>query len=171
MVGYKGNLNSIVVVPDPILRKKSKNVKSSELKKIRDLLKNMTYLLDKYSGIGLSAVQIGILKNFFIIKKDFEKDKIDLNHYLDEIEVYINPEIMESSLEKQDGWEGCLSIPNVECLVERNKKIKVKYVDIDGNVVVREIEDLRAIVFQHEYDHTQGILILDKAKQIREVGD
>ncbi|MCS7243600.1 MAG: peptide deformylase [Candidatus Calescibacterium sp.] len=171
MVGYKGNLNSIVVVPDPILRKKSKNVKNSELKKIRDLLKSMTYLLDKYSGIGLSAVQVGILKNFFIIKKDFEKEKIDFNNYLDEIEVYINPEIIEYSTEKQDGWEGCLSIPNVECLVERHKKIKVKYIDIDGNIVVKEIEDLRAIVFQHEYDHTQGILILDKAKQIREVGD
>lgn len=168
MVGYKGN---IITIPNPILRKKSKNLKLSEINKIRLILKDMVDLLDYYDGLGLSAVQVGLLKNFFIIRRNLEKEKIDLNNWLDEIDVYINPEILEYSPEQQENWEGCLSIPGIECLVSRSKKIKVRYLDLNYNEVIDELFDFKAVVFQHEFDHTKGILIIDKAKEIREVGE
>lgn len=173
MVRYKSNITGIIVIPNPILRQKSKNLKKSEIgkKEFLELIKDMTYLMDKYNGIGLSAVQVGVLKNLFIIKKDLESKEINIKNYLNEIEVYINPKILEYSVEVQEGWEGCLSIPNIECLVQRSQKIKVKYLDLEGKTVEKEINGFRAVVFQHEYDHTQGILILDRAKEIREVGD
>ncbi len=168
MVRNKNNLN-LKIIPDPILRKKSKNLSLSEIKnrKFLDFIKNMSILMDEYQGIGLSAVQVGFLKNFFIIKKELDKEKI--SNYLEDIEVFINPEILEYSQEVEENWEGCLSIPGIECLVPRSKKIKVKYLDLEANLVEKYIDDFKAIVFQHEYDHTRGILIIDKAKKIREI--
>lgn len=173
MARYKSNITSLIVVPNPILRQKSKNLKKTEIGKndFLELIKDMAYLMNKYNGIGLSAVQVGIPKNFFIIKKDLESEEIDIKNYLNEIEIYINPRILEYSSEIWEGWEGCLSIPNIECLVQRSQKIKVKYCELDGKVVEKEIDGFRAVVFQHEYDHTKGILILDRAKEIRKVGD
>ncbi|MEN3015188.1 MAG: peptide deformylase [bacterium] len=170
MARYK---NHVVTIPDPVLRKKSSNLKKSEInsRNLNKLLEHMVKILDLYDGVGLSAVQIGLPKNLFIIRSNLDKEKINLKNWKDEIEVYINSEILQYHEPKVDSWEGCLSIPNIQCLVERASKIKVRYIDLDGNEVVREIDDFKSIVFQHEYDHTQGILIIDKAKQIKQVGD
>lgn len=167
------NKIDLINVPNPLLRQKSKEVKISEIKKKEfiEFLKIMVKIIDEYDGIGLSAIQLGIPKKVFIIKKDFEKESFDRNDYLNEVIVYINPQILDYSQEKEEGWEGCLSIPNIECLVERSKRIKVKYLDVYGIEVIEELDQLRAVVFQHEYDHTQGILIIDKAKKIKEAGD
>ncbi len=167
------NKIDLITVPNPLLRQKSKEVKISEIKKKEfiEFLKIMAKVMDDYDGIGLSAIQLGVPKKVFIIKKDFEKEGFDKNDSLSEVIVYINPQILDYSQEKEEGWEGCLSIPNIECLVERSKRIKVKYLDVYGNEIIEELDQLRAIVFQHEYDHTQGILIIDKAKEIKEAGD
>lgn len=169
MVGNKINILSIITVPDPILRKKSKDIGLSKIKteNFKSLIKDMAFLMEEHKGIGLSAVQVGILENFFIIKKNVDKEGIE--NVFEDIEVYINPRILEYSSEKTELWEGCLSIPGIECLVERSKKIKAQYIDINGNELQREFDDFKSIVFQHEYDHTKGILIIDRAKHIRKV--
>ncbi|MFN4220250.1 MAG: peptide deformylase [bacterium] len=170
MARYKNNLKlDLVTIPNPLLRKKSKDLKISEIKNdsFKELIKEMSILMEEYKGVGLSAIQVGIPKNFFIIKKDFDKE--DEQNPFENIEVYINPKITEQSQEKVESWEGCLSIPGIECLVERTKKIKVTYINMEGNIVQEEIEDFRSIVFQHEYDHTKGILIIDKAKEIKNI--
>jgi len=160
----------LVTIPNPILRKKSKILKKSEIgnSSFKYLIEDMVKIVHQYDGLGISAVQVGVLKKVFIIRKDPEKE-INMDNFLDSIEIFINPEIIEYSKEKMDSWEGCLSIPGLQCLVERSKKIKVRYTNFKGDEVEEVIDDLKSIVFQHEYDHTMGILILDKAKEVREV--
>jgi len=169
MVGNKNNIE-LITIPNSLLRKRSKEVKLSEIfsENFKRLIKEMAYIVYQYDALGLSAVQVGILKKVFIIRKDPEKE-IDINNFWEDIEVFINPEIIEYSSDKSEGWEGCLSIPNLECLVERRKEISVKYINMEGKEVQEKLTQLKSIVFQHEYDHTLGVLILDKAKEIREI--
>lgn len=169
MVRNKNNI-MLVTIPNPILRKKSKILKKSEIdnSSFKHLIEDMVKIVHQYDGLGISAVQVGVLKKVFIIRKDPEKE-INMDKFWDSIEIFINPEIIEYSKEKMDSWEGCLSIPGLQCLVERSKKIKVRYTNFRGDEVEEVIDDLKSIVFQHEYDHTMGILILDKAKEVREV--
>ena len=78
----------------------------------------------------------------------------------------INPEIVKASLTKVWGEEGCLSIPGVYGQVKRKKKIKCRFVDLDGQPRLIEAEGLLARVIQHEIDHLDGVLFIDKAKRL-----
>ena len=153
-----------------ILRQKSKEVEFPLTKKDRDNIKLMVEYLrnsqidelcGKYNlrpGMGMSAVQIGVLKRYITIVHEYEEGKF--NTY-----VVINPKIVSESKEKiyvEEG-EGCLSI-NRETfgIVPRNARVTVEGFDEDGNpITIRAREEL-AIVFQHEIDHLNGILFIDK---------
>lgn len=107
----------------------------------------------------------------FIIRKDLDsreeiqKERKEINS-IDDIEIFINPEIMEYSKEVNEDWEGCLSVPNVSALIKRSNSIKVKFIDLNGNEVLNSYQGFKARVIQHEYDHLNGVLILDKAIKI-----
>ena len=140
-------------IGDPVLRTKAKKI-DEITEKINDLIDNMFETMYAEDGIGLAAPQVGILKRIAVV--DIQEDnKI----------VLINPEIIEEE-GKAVMEEGCLSIPGETGDVIRAEKIKVKTLDRDGNEIEFKAEGLEARAIQHEIDHLDGILFLDKVVKI-----
>lgn len=143
-------LRQVRVVEDPILTKVARPIKEIN-ERILHLLDDMVETMREGKGIGLAAPQVGVLRRCFVCE-------------VEEGEVYkiINPEILEKEGSDID-IEGCLSIPDYNCTVERAEKIKMKYTDVDGKEQVIEADGMFAKCLQHEYDHLDGILISSKA--------
>ena len=138
---------------DPILRKKSKEVEKID-KKILTLIEDMKETMYKADGVGIAAPQVGILKRIFVI------DVFDGEG----LRVFINPEILETSGSVKD-QEGCLSVPEVQGLVERPEYVKVKAINEKGEEFVLEAHGLLARAVCHENDHLDGVLFIDKVIQ------
>jgi peptide deformylase len=150
-------LLSIIINPNQILRKKSlpipaNKIVSAELKKLG---RDMVFTMLEKDGVGLAAPQVG--KNIRLITINTKNGPL----------IIIDPEILKKSLIKEWGEEGCLSVPNYFGQVKRYKKIKCKYIDNDGVVSEIEATGLMARVIQHEIDHLDGILFIDKAKDTK----
>lgn len=133
---------------DDILRKQSKPVKEIN-KKILDLLDDMHDTMIEAEGIGLAAPQIGILKRIVIV--DVGEGLIEL----------INPEFVETTGE-QERTEGCLSVPGKSGFVKRPMHVKVKALNRNGEEIIVEGDELKAVAFCHEIDHLNGVLYIDK---------
>ena len=146
-------LMDIVHYGDPILRKKSKEVK--EFKGLNKLIDDMFDTMYEENGIGLAANQVGVDLNLFII------DISNIEDESESIHIFINGEIIDSSGES---WfeEGCLSIPDVRLDVKRPEKITFIYQDLNGETHTDEISGLLARAIQHEVDHLNGLLIIDR---------
>ncbi len=126
---------------------------SSILKLLFNLLYNAVMSAPtqvKMEGVGLSAVQIGILANAFVA------------HINNQWELFVNPKLSYLGHKTVTDTEGCLSIPNTTVPVTRAYKIKISYITINGNRQRQTLKSFDARVVQHEYDHLQGILITDK---------
>ena len=108
-------------------------------------------------GIGLAAPQVGINRNIFWVQRFDKKDE--------PFELYLNPKIVWRSQLLRKGMEGCLSIPDLSSEVLRNYTIKITYRDKDSKFHEEMIEGFTAVVFQHEYDHINGILFTDRLKE------
>jgi peptide deformylase len=145
-------LRYIRTIGDPVLRKKAKKVDKID-SHIITVIDDMAETMYNADGVGLAANQIGILRRIVVI---------DVGEGLLEL---INPELIYEEGE-QIGIEGCLSVPNTTGEVKRPKKVKVKYLDREGNIKEIEGEDLLARAFTHEIDHLNGVLFVDKALKI-----
>ena len=137
---------------DEILRKKSRKVEVID-KRIIDLLNDMTETMYNANGVGLAAVQIGILKRIIVI--DVGEELLEL----------INPEIISMSGEQKE-VEGCLSVPGVFGEVIRPAEVVVRAVDGDGKEVEIKGTGLLAVALCHEIDHLDGILFKDKTVRL-----
>lgn len=150
-------LREIVIDGDPILRKISRPVEKFD-NKLAALLDDMaeTMYLDN-RGIGIAAVQVGILRRIFVVDVGDENGKLE----------FINPEILE-----REGstfyLEGCLSCPGKNGYVERPERIRVRAQNRNGEWFELEAEGLLAICICHEYDHLDGILFIDKVVELTE---
>jgi len=142
-------------IGDPVLRSKAKKI-STLTKKTNDLIDNMFETMYAEEGVGLAAPQVGILKRIAVVDIR-EGNKI----------VLINPEIIEEE-GKAIREEGCLSIPGETGNVIRSEKIKVRSLDREGNEIEFEAEGLEARAIQHEIDHLDGILFIDKVVEVVE---
>jgi len=145
----------IVEEPADILRTPALPVKNINAGVLR-LLDNMRDTLYAFDGVGLAAPQIGVSKRIIVIDPG------------DQLIELINPEIVSAEGE-QVGREGCLSIPNVVGTVKRANRVMVRGLNREGQQVEYEATDLLARAFQHEIDHLNGILFIDKATDIRRV--
>jgi len=160
----------IIDEKNKILRQISKEVIFPLTKEDKTLIKNMIKYLERTQnpkiaekeelrpGIGLSAVQLGVLKRFFVIAHEVE-EKVFKEY------VIINPKIISHSEELTfvEEGEGCLSINrDIEGIVPRYARITVEYNDIDGNKLTIRLRDEISAVFQHEIDHLNGILFIDR---------
>lgn len=143
----------IVELGDPVLRKKSRPVRVVN-KSIRKLLDDMAETMYAAQGVGLAAPQVGISKRVVVV---------DVGEGLWEL---INPEIIYQEGEEV-GVEGCLSIPGVAGEVKRAYRVRVKGLNRHGGVQVISAEGLGARALQHEIDHLDGILFIDKAIRIK----
>ncbi len=141
-------------VDNPILRAKSKPVKKFDAE-LRKFVKDMKETMFSADGLGIAAPQVGKNIRAFIIVMDYNK-KSETNIPM------INPEILEKSAEMEEGEEGCLSIPGQFAKVMRHKEITVEFFNIDGVRQILNLRGLNARVVQHENDHIDGILFIDR---------
>ncbi len=149
----------ILTIPDPILREISQPVKKVD-KDIKNLMDDMLETMYDAPGIGLAAVQIGILKRVIVMDLSKEKEK--------KKPIFIvNPEIISKSDDLVSYEEGCLSIPNQFAEIERPNSCKIKYLDYDGKQNELKAEGLLATCIQHEIDHINGILFIDYLSKLK----
>ncbi len=164
------SLLTIINPNNPILRKKSKNVMSFD-DQLQDMIDDMIETMLDASGVGLAAPQVGYGFRLFVAYVDEEPEEIDDNSRdiapgIGRMHVMINPRITKMSQETVIKTEGCLSIPGYLGDVARSSNIVVKYLDRFGQKRKLQTFGWMARVIQHEYDHLDGVLFIDKAEKI-----
>lgn len=148
------SLLKIVTIPSKNLREPSQEIKPADISQLSVLIENMIDTMYAGDGIGLAAPQIGKNIQLIVIGKDATTNNRDW--------ALINPQIIKHSWRKQTAEEGCLSVPGINVKVTRSKKIIVKALNQEGKEFTFTAEDYFARVLQHEIDHLNGILIVDK---------
>jgi peptide deformylase len=143
---------------EEVLQSRASDVKDID-ERIIQLVDNMRKTMYESNGIGLAAPQIGESIQLAIMD-------ISQGENPDEFLVLINPTIIRSEEQESDS-EGCLSIPGISAVIDRQKKIQFRYIDLKGKENIREFEDLKARVVQHEIDHLNGILIIDRLSSLK----
>ena len=137
-------------LPDPILRQKAKKV-ATITPAIRRLVSNMIDTMYEQGGVGLAAIQVGVLQRVIVIQLPEDEQP----------RVYINPKILRTEGEREVE-EGCLSIPGYRGLVRRSVKIRARAQDLDGRMVRVRADELLAQALEHEVDHLDGTLYIDR---------
>lgn len=158
----------IVQQMHPALRKKAEFIPTNSIAslEIQNILKDMHgSLKTQRDGVALAAPQIGIEKQIFVVAP-FIFEKPEQEHL-----VYINPIITHQSKKTEWKKEGCLSCRWKEGEVERHLETTITAYDENGNQFTQTVDGLLAHIFQHETDHLEGILFLDKARNIRDMTD
>jgi peptide deformylase len=146
-------VRTILHYPDPRLRERGRKVEAMTAE-LRQLVDDMAETMYAAPGVGLAATQVGELWQIFVVDCAAEGEPSDLR-------VFVNPEIL--SLEGAVSFdEGCLSFPGAREEVERAAKVRVRAQDREGKTFELEAEGLLAIAIQHEYDHLQGVLMIDR---------
>ncbi len=140
--------------PDPVLRMRAREVESFD-DDLRGLAERMTKLMQDANGVGLAATQVGTLQRLFVLQA----------HAEDEPRAIVNPEIVDRSDETFGDDEGCLSLQGVSVPVERALRVTIAGKDENGEDVRLELEEHAARVVQHELDHLDGVLIIDRTTQ------
>ena len=152
-------LRKILTEPDPILRKKCEPLETVDID-TKKLMDDMLETMYAAPGIGLAAVQVGILKRLVVIdisKGEEKKKPIFL----------INPQIMHQSKETSVYEEGCLSLPGQFAEIERPAECTIKYIDYNGKEKDLKADGLLATCIQHEVDHLNGILFIDYLSKLK----
>ncbi len=151
-------LAPIILYGSPVLRKFSTEI--TEEDNIEDLAAMLFDTLKKAEGIGLAAPQINLLRRAFVIDTSpIVKNDVTIERYE---RIFFNPVIIDRSREKSTYKEGCLSFPGLFEDIDRPEKILVRYQDLSLTTIEEELDDIKARIFQHEYDHLEGILFIDK---------
>lgn len=154
----------IVVYGSPILRKKALEV-SQDHPNLKKIVDDMFETMERSDGIGLAAPQVGKSVRIFVI------DASALSDEHPELEgfrkAFINPHIIEHSEELVNYNEGCLSLPTIREDVQRPSSIKIQYVDENFNSIEETYEGVIARIIQHEYDHLDGILLIDHLNPLK----
>ena len=157
----------IVQKENKILRQQAEEVDNATSPTIREVIKKMAQaLFEQPDGIGIAAPQIGISKKIFLVADEVVKEK-SLEKMSGAYETFINPVFKKLSIKKSKDTEGCLSVRGVYGEVARSEKVVIEYTDEIGKRRSRGASGLFARVLQHEMDHLNGMLFIDKAKQIR----
>jgi peptide deformylase len=137
--------------PDPVLKLRAQEVEAGEFDDdLRRLVERMHQLMDDANGVGLAGNQAGVLRRLFVFRLD------------DEHRAAINPRIVDPSDERETDDEGCLSLQGVLVPVERHAALTLEAQDVDGTPYRLELEGLGARVVQHEFDHLDGVLIIER---------
>jgi|TARA_X000001036_G_scaffold435518_1_gene476893 peptide deformylase len=152
-------IRNILTEPDPFLRQKSEKVDQVN-DEIRSLMNDMLETMYNAPGIGLAAIQVGVLKRVIVI--DLSRDDEKKNPMF-----FVNPEIITNSDSNAAYEEGCLSVPGQYAEINRPDKCKVKFLDYDGNEKILEAKGLLATCIQHEMDHLEGILFIDYLSKLK----
>ena len=137
--------------PDPVLRMRAREVEEFD-GDLAGLTERLKHLLREANGLGLAATQIGVLRRVFAFLPDPEQEPV----------IVVNPSFTVTSEKRESDTEGCLSLQGVVIPVERHVSLTLEGKDLEGNDVRLELEGLPARIAQHEVDHLDGVLILDR---------
>ena len=149
----------VIHYPHPILRHVSKPLKRVD-RELRGMIGEMFDLMYKHEGVGLAANQVDLPYRLFVANPTGDANKKDQEF------AFINPVIL-SGKGQVEGEEGCLSIPGLEEIVERPAKVRVEARDPEGEPIEMEADELLARALQHEIDHLDGILFLDRVSALK----
>ncbi|MDP2909755.1 MAG: peptide deformylase [bacterium] len=144
---------------DPVLRKRAKRVWKID-EEIHRLILNMEETIKEKQGVGLAAPQIGVLKKAIVVETDPRTQKTI---------ALINPKIVKKSKEKSSYTEGCLSFPDIFLEIRRPRQVTVKGQDMNGRKIEIKADGLLARVLQHEIDHLNGIVFLDRLRLLERI--
>jgi peptide deformylase len=157
-VAKKIKIHEIVKYPDPVLARRGEPITVFD-DKLKTLVEEMFESMYAAQGIGLAAPQIGLSQRLTVIDVSFKKNP-------DEKIVLINPEIIDREGEQYEE-EGCLSLPDIRDKVKRAAKVKVRAQNTDGEWFEIEGEELLSRAFQHEIDHLDGVLFIDRLSRLK----
>jgi len=144
---------------NPILRKKAKPIATIINPDIQDLISNMLATLKHANGVGLAAPQVGVSLRLYIVSPNPNDDPY----------IVINPTLKRLPSNQVQDWEGCLSIPGIRGLVNRSDRINVEFHDQYGVHHSKEFSGFISRVFQHEHDHIDGIVYLDRIQDTKHI--
>ncbi len=164
-------IRTIRLKGDDILTKKAKKIEVVD-EKIKTLANDMLETMYSNDGIGLAACQVGMLKAMIVYDVKWIEDTDSKGRKIKpkkEPHILINPIITYKSKSMVEVEEGCLSFPNEFDNVYRHEKIKVEYTDINGNKKVKSVSGMESVVIQHETDHLEGIVFLDRVKENKNI--
>ena len=147
----------VLKYPDPRLHKVATKVERVD-EEVRRLISDMAETMYAAPGIGLAATQVDVHRRIIVI---------DISDTRDELRTFINPEILEKSGEAE--WEeGCLSVPGIYENVQRAQKVRVRALDARGEPYTLEAEDLLAVCIQHEIDHLDGKIFIERLSRLKQ---
>lgn len=149
----------IITYPDPRLSTPSERVTEID-DSIKKLVEDMAETMFDAPGVGLAAVQVGVCKQVIVVNTTREDEDPSW-------EALINPEILSGEGEYISEDEGCLSVPGFRATVKRYSKVRLKALDIEGNPIDREVDGFEAVILQHEIDHLNGTLFIDRISALK----
>ncbi|MFB2918210.1 MULTISPECIES: peptide deformylase [Aerosakkonema] len=152
---------------NPVIRQHSQPIADVSDRRIQELIDNLVETVIKENGVGIAAPQVGELDRLFIVAS--RPNLRYPNAPKMEPTAMINPRIIAHSSEVVKDWEGCLCIPGIRGFVPRYQAIEVEYTDRDGKLHRQELTDFVARIFQHEYDHLDGIVFLDRVESTQDL--
>jgi peptide deformylase len=153
-------LRTILTAPDPVLKQKSKPVEGAVTDEHRALMDDMLETMYDAPGIGLAAIQVGVPLRIIVMDLAREGEPPAPRYF-------VNPEILWASEDVLPYEEGCLSVPDIYDDVERPARVKLKYLNYQGDLVEEDAEGLYAVCIQHEMDHLEGVLFIDHLSRLK----
>jgi len=153
-------LREVLQFPDPRLKRKSRTI-SEVTPALRELARDMIDVMYDEPGIGLAAPQVGEAVRLIVIDTAWTEEGAEKQPV-----VMLNPEILHR--EGEIVWtEGCLSVPDFQAEVQRAARVRVRYTSLEGEELEEEAEELRSVCLQHEIDHLDGILFIDRISRLK----
>lgn len=157
----------VIELGHPVLRRVAKPITEARRTSLQPLMDQLIQTAQQANGVGIAAPQVGISERLFIVAS---RPTPRYPHApVMEPTVMINPQIVSHSAERVKDWEGCLSVPGVRGLVPRYQAIAVEYTDRYGQHQHQELTDFVARIFQHELDHLNGILFIDRVESTQDL--
>ncbi len=160
-------LLQIIQLGDPVLRSPAQLVNDIQDERIQKLIDDLIATVVQANGVGIAAPQVAESSRLFIVAS--RPNPRYPNAPTMEPTAMLNPRILAHSTEVVKGWEGCLSIPGIRGWVPRYQAIEIEYTDRDGKLQKQELTDFVARIFQHEYDHLDGIVFLDRLESTQDI--
>ena len=152
---------------DPILRRQAQPIENVHDERIQKLIDRLIFTAGKANGVGIAAPQVAESYRLFIVAS---RPTIRYpNAPVMEPTAMLNPQIIAHSAEIVKDWEGCLSVPGIRGLVPRYQAIEIEYTSRDGKLCRQELTDFVARIFQHEFDHLNGIVFVDRVESTQEI--
>lgn len=157
----------IAQLGNPVLRQVSLPIYSSQDDWVQDLIDQLITTLQASNGVGIAAPQVGRSYRLLIVAS--HPNPRYPNAPMMEPTAMINPRVLSVSDEVTKDWEGCLSVPGVRGLVPRFRAVEVEYTSRDGKLQRTRLTDFVARIFQHEFDHLEGLVFLDRVESTQEL--